>query len=381
MTPPFAGGPGRRYVKDMGRDRQHVGQVQPQQVEAYLQRRGYADAKLISLQPLGGDTQGGVKAYGYGRPLLVTFAAAGRQERLVLRTMSPDPFSHDQRADRAYQMILCRDSFNTIPQHIHALDAGAFDGEGALISAGDGEWFLLTDYVDGELYAGDLGRIAAADQAAALDCQRAGALATFLADLHSRPADRVHYLRHIRDTVGTGEGIFGQSDSYPPEDPVAPPARLQAIERRAIAWRWKLRAFAHRACVTHGDFHPFNLLFRQGSDFSVLDCSRGGMGEAADDVTCLSVNYLFFALRGRGRFDGALRQVWEIFWRTYLAASKDKEVLAMVPIYFTWRALVLASPVWYPQLDVGIREALLSFSERLLDGAPFVPDQVDALLP
>ena len=34
----------------------------------------------------------------------------------------------------------------------------------------------------------------------------------------------------------------------------------------------------------HGDFHPWNLLFREGVEFSVLDRSRGEWGEPADDV-------------------------------------------------------------------------------------------------
>jgi len=44
-------------------------------------------------------------------------------------------------------------------------------------------------------------------------------------------------------------------------------------------------------------FHPWNLLFRTETDFSVLDRSRGEWGEPADDVAALAVNYLFFGLR------------------------------------------------------------------------------------
>jgi hypothetical protein len=135
-----------------------------------------------------------------------------------------------------------------------------------------------------------------------------------------------------------------------------------------------------RARRTHGDFHPFNLLFRHGTDFSVLDCSRGAAGEPADDVTCLSINYLFFALCARGRFDGALRELWHIFWDTYLTASGDAEVLRWVAPFFTWRALVVASPVWYPHIDDGLRRRLLGFAQRLLDDASFTPATVDVLL-
>ena len=45
----------------------------------------------------------------------------------------------------------------------------------------------------------------------------------------------------------------------------------------------------------HGDFHTWNILFREGTDFSVLDRSRGEWGEwgeAVDDVICLALNVL-----------------------------------------------------------------------------------------
>jgi aminoglycoside phosphotransferase (APT) family kinase protein len=364
----------------MGRAVSKTSRVEPEQLEVYLRRAGYPDAHILELVPLGGDTTGGLKAYGYGRPLRVDFETRGERKRLTLRTMSPDPFSHDQRADRAYSMVLSYDTFNVIPKHIEAHDVGAFDEDGALVSIAAGEFFLVTDYVEGKLYAEDLTAVVGEAEPRELDLQRAAALGAYLGDLHRRPTDPQHYRRHIRDTVGTGEGIFGQSDSYPPDDAVAPPARLIAIEQKAIRWRFELRNYARRACITHGDFHPFNLLFRSGTDFSMLDASRGGAGESADDVTCMSINYLFFALNHHGRFTGPLRAMWDAFWNAYLDTSGDHEVFEMVPIYFTWRSLVLASPVWYPGREASVRDRLLTFAERLLDGEAFDPGDVDRLL-
>src|SRR5437867_3783684 len=46
-------------------------------------------------------------------------------------------------------------------------------------------------------------------------------------------------------------------------------------EAAPVSSRWRLRTRAHRLSRTHGDFHPRNLLFREGTDFSGLDRSRG----------------------------------------------------------------------------------------------------------
>src|SRR5690606_17668872 len=144
----------------------------------------------------------------------------------------------------------------------------------------------------------------------------------------------------------------GLCDSYPDGHPVATSQRLERIEKACVEWRWRLRGHGERACRTHGDFHPFNILFRADVDFTALDCSRGAVGEPADDVTCLSINYLFFALAsGRAQFDGPLRTLWDTFWARYLEVTGDHEILQMVAPFFAWRGLVVASPVWYPNVE------------------------------
>lgn len=364
----------------MGREGSADTLVTPQAVEAYLRQHGHADAVVTHLSPLGQRTQEGLKSYGYGRPLRATYKSCGQIRDVVVRTMSPDPFGHDRRADRANVLLLAHDTFKHIPQHIAALDHGAFDAQGQLVSIPPGEFFLLTNYVDGELYAADLHAAQDLAQARPRDLQRAGALALYLAELHRTPATTAQYQRSLRDTVGSGEGIFGMIDGYPPEHRFMQGGRLRELELAAVRWRWQLRDKVHRARRNHGDFHPFNLLFRDGVDFSVLDCSRGAAGDPADDVACLTINYLFFSLTTHGTFSGALRQVWDLFWDTYLRASGDQELLTVVAPYYAWRALVVASPVWYPDLSEPLRDRLLGFVERLLAGAPFHPTQVDKLL-
>lgn len=354
--------------------------IRPAAVQRFLRELGWRDAELIGMQPLGRGTQASLKSYGYGRPLLLTFTAGGHEERLVLRTMGADPFGHERRSDRAAVMISAFDTFGGDPRHVRPVAAGAFDADGELSALPAGEPFVLTTYEDGRLYADDLQRCAELEVASAADLARAAALARHLAWLHEQPAPEGWGRRTARDLVGSGEGIFGLCDSYPDDHPVASLPRLRAIEHAAVDWRWRLRALARLPRQTHGDFHPFNILFRHGVDFTLLDRSRGGAGDPADDVTCLSVNYLFFALAHRPRFDGALRQLWEGFWASYLAQRHDEQLLQVVAPFFTWRLLVVASPVWYPDVADEVRERLLRLSERLLAGWRFSPHDIDEAL-
>ncbi len=360
----------------MGRDTQRVTQAH---LERYLEARGFEGARISAMLPLGAEEQTALKDYGYGRPLRITFEASGVVYNVVLRTMGPDPFGHERRADRIASFLLAYDTFNTIPRHIDAIDVGGFTSDGVLVPMPVGEPYLLTDYVDGRLYADELHSIAGLDRAPEESIARARALARYLVDLHSVRAPAEQYVRSVRDAVGSGEGIFGLCDSYPADHPVATPDRLCAIEHAAVDWRWRLRGQAHRCRRTHGDFHPFNLLFREGTDLSVLDCSRGAAGEPADDLTCLSINYLFFALTARGRFDGACRALWDAFWSTWSAATDDPGALDVVAPFFAWRGLVVASPVWYPRIDDAVRATILRFVEGLLGGARFRPDEIDGV--
>src|SRR5690606_13915468 len=125
----------------------------------------------------------------------------------------------------------------------------------------------------------------------------------------------------IRDLVGSGEGIFGIVDAYGPDVPAAPPERLRAIERGALEWRRRLRERSERLSRTRGDFHPFNVLLDETEDgerLALLDASRGCMGDPADDVTCMAINYVFFAVEHPRAWRGGLGQLWQRFWDVYL---------------------------------------------------------------
>lgn len=351
-------------------------------LERALVRIEHRPVELLSMAPLCKDRGGNeLKQAGYGVPLLLRYRVEGDREerRVVFRTMGPNWFGHDRRSDRAALALLAADTYHLVPDHVRVLDVGALDHYGDLLSLrGAGEFYLVTSYAEGRLYAEDLRRIEEAGAATEEDLARARALAGWLADLHGEPfhGPPELYQRAIRDLLGGGEGIFGICDSYP-EDGVVPFERLAAIEQQCLAWRWKLRSRSGRLRRTHGDFHPYNILFRRGEDFTVLDASRGGVGDPADDLAAMTINYVFGAAMDPRVWKSGLRPLWEAFWSVYLSTSGDHEVLEVIAPFFAWRALVVACPVWYPSLSSECRDRLLSFAERALDCDGFDLECVD----
>jgi aminoglycoside phosphotransferase (APT) family kinase protein len=172
---------------------------------------------------------------------------------------------------------------------------------------------------------------------------------------------------------------MGLTDSYPPDFPLVDAAWLERVEQACVRWRWQLKRHARRLTQIHGDFHPFNVLFDDDTTIWVLDRSRGGWGDPADDVSCMAINYLFFSLQRSGRLAPPFTQLWDVFWQTYMRQTEDQELLAVVAPFFVWRALVLASPHWYNIADT-VRVALFQFIDTILAAPAFDPTLVNTYL-
>lgn len=349
---------------------------------AYLDSLGYLRPRILREVELTGTQERELKGFGYGTPVLLEFDSQGKRFQLVVHTLSPDVFGHDRLSDRAESLLLAHHTFNRLPRHVSSIDVGAFTKDAEMISLGSaGEFFLLTEFAPGRLYASDLERIRDSGQCDETDRSRARELALYLARVHEKKyVDPSVYRRRLRDLVGHGEGIMGLLDSYPSNFASADAAFLKRVEHAAVDWRWRLKSKVHRLSQVHGDFHPFNILLQDGVEFRLLDRSRGEWGEPADDVTALSINYIFFALQSAGRFDGPLRSLFELFWKTYLQQTKDTEVLEAAPPFFAWRGLVVASPLWYPSIAEEVRISLLRFIENVMADPPFDPGAVDRYL-
>jgi hypothetical protein len=343
-------------------------------------RQMFPESRVRSARHLGtGETKAEgetTKGLGYGRPIVVVLALPdGREQRLVFHTASPDDFGHDRRSDRVAEMLLAWDTFSLLPRHVRALDVGVLAADGALVPLGGaGEGYLVTEWAEGTLYAADLRRIAESGEVTDEDVARAERLARLLVAIHKLPGTHEGaYVRAWRDTVGGGEGIAGMVDGYPRDTPGAASERLAAIERACLGARQRHKAKTSRLRRTHGDFHPFNLLFDARGEPVLLDTSRGSEGEPADDVACLAINYLFFGVEHRATWRRGLGTLWQRFFGVYLAESGDRQLLDVIAPFFAWRGLVVASPRWYPNLAASDRSRILGFVERALAAERFDP--------
>ncbi|MBI1847943.1 MAG: phosphotransferase [Candidatus Rokubacteria bacterium] len=344
--------------------------------------------EILAVRPLKGAEPAAddPKGFGYGVPLEVECVVDGAPRAFVIaRTRPAQGFGHDYPADRAWQALYAHVAYNGFPRHVRSADVGFARGGGDLVSAGEAtEFFQLVEKAEGEPYWLDLARLLEAPERP-LDVARAEALARFIAGAHAeKRVEPTLYHRRLRELVGHGECLMGILDSYPHPYPLLPVEVCEELERGAVAWRWRLRGRAGRLARVHGDFHPWNILFREGTDFSVLDRSRGEWGEPADDVAALAINYLFFGLR-----KSALRQdpgvaepllfLFRTFLEVYLRESGDREILDVLPPFFAFRALVIAHPRWYPTLASGTRHALVGFARRMMRATSFDPGDVRAL--
>jgi len=325
---------------------------------------------------------GKLKGFGYGAPYLIEYKSGAKTKSGVLETMRPGGFGHDFPWDRAQSLLFAHSTYNRLPKHVHSIDVGILTKKSELRSVGDfSEFFILTEKVEGQGYYRDLERIRDSGNMTDLDLRRCAALSDYIARVHKvkKKAPDL-YVRAARDLVGHGECIMGLIDSYPKEADFLEKDELKEIEKKCVEWRWKLKNNSRALCRVHGDFHPFNIMFRKGIDFTALDRSRAEWGEAADDVASMSINYLLFSIQRYGKLVSPFDQLYELFMRTYLEATGDDELLEVIQPFYVWRCLVVASPLWYPNLGRDNRRRFFNFIRAVLDTDRFDVNAVNSYL-
>ncbi|MFO8163798.1 MAG: phosphotransferase family protein [Thermodesulfobacteriota bacterium] len=341
-----------------------------EKVENYLKEHFGARARLRNMERLGEGV--------HGAAYVLKFSTPQGEQHLIMKTLFPSRFGHDHYSDRAQVLLLANSNYNDLPKHIKAIDVVG-ESPDRLISVKDArEFYIFMEEAGGEPYFRVLDTILQRGYLNELDKVRAKMLAYFLADIHgnkySGEDGGILYRRRIRDLIGHGECIMGIIDAYAPVDFITENELLE-YAGKCFPWWGKIRDRSERLCSVHGDYHPGNIRL-QGDDFVLLDRSRGSWGEPADDVSCLSVNYIHYAIKDRGTFEGPFAELFRLFLDSYLERTKDSGFFEVVQPFFAFRILVVANPRFYPEDSDVTKRKLINFGRSILEKDRF---QVDGI--
>lgn len=325
----------------------------------------------------------------------------------VIKSLTPEGFGHDYPSDRAAVFLLDLDEFNTLPKHIRAIDVLAEMEEGSIKSIGGGkEYYLLMEKGEGRHYFHDLSEFSRKERLEDSDVNKVKAMTSYLAKIHAVKKDsKTLYWRKLRDTVGHGECLMGVFDIYP--EGTLPYKEMADIIKKSVDWVYKLKPKFSRLSQIHGDFHPGNIWFKakeglrplfknplqikessppfgnhpspkeQEEDFILLDRSRGPWGEPADDVTALTINYIFLSVKHHGTVKGPYLEGLKLFFDDYVIQSGDQEIYSVLLPFYAFRGAVVANPVFYPELTSHQRNMIFRFINNVLDSERFEPERIN----
>ena len=339
-------------------------------VQKYLRRSYGKDTKLLGIEPLGEGI--------HGAAYRVKFSTPHEEQRLIMKALFPSRFGHDHYSDRAQVLLLANANYNNMPKHIKAVDVVG-ESPDRLISVKDAkEFYIFMEEAKGEPYFKDLDAILKRGYLDELDKERAKMLAHFLADIHalrySGQDAKILYRRRIRDLIGHGECVMGIIDAYEHVEFTRNQELIEYAEK-CLPWWGRIRDKSERLRSVHGDYHPGNIRL-QGDDFVLLDRSRGSWGEPADDVSCLSVNYIHYAIKDRGTFAGPFAELFRLFLEAYLEKTNDGGFFEVAQPFFAFRVLVIANPKFYPDDTTETKRKLIDFGFSVLETERFDTENI-----
>lgn len=341
--------------------------INEEAIKSYLKNK-FKDADIF-ISKLGAGV--------HGAGFLIEIQTREGVKQYVIKGLFPEGLGHDYPSDRAQVFLLDLETYNDLPKHAKAIDVLAEMEDGSIKSIGGGkEYYLLMEKVEGRDYFNDLREFSKKEKLDSEDISKIKAMTSYLAEIHSvKKESRALYWRKIRDIIGHGECLMGVFDIYP--DRTLSYEEMSEIEKMCVDWRAKLKPKIHRLCQIHGDFHPGNIWFKDNSDFILLDRSRGPYGDAADDVTALCINYIFFSLMYHGEVKGAYLEGLNLFFEEYIKQTKDNELFEVLAPFFAFRGVVVANPVFYPELSDDARNKIFRFVKSVLSSERFDTSKVN----
>jgi aminoglycoside phosphotransferase (APT) family kinase protein len=339
-------------------------------LKAYLKDK--FNVSQVEIKRLGSGVQ--------GSGFLVELRTRRGTESYVIKSLVSEGFGHDYPSDRAAVFLLDLDEFNTFPAHVKAIDVLAEMADGSVKSVGGGrEYYLLMEQGKGIDYFRDLNKLSQKNRLEKSDIEKIKALTSYLARVHGIKKDsRTLYWRKLRDTIGHGECLMGILDLYPTG--ILSDSQMKDIIKKAIDWNYELKPKFRRLSQIHGDFHPGNIWFENSTDFILLDRSRGPWGEPADDITALTINYIFFSVKYHGMVKGPYLEALNLFYEDYIRLSGDEEINSVVQLFYAFRGVVIANPVFYPDLSHERRLMIFRFINNVLNSDRFDTEKLNEYL-
>ena len=364
-----------------------------QAIEAYLKELFGPSVRLVEFKRLGSGV--------HGTGFLIEIETEKGRRSYVLKDLASEGLGHDYPSDRAAVFLLAHETYGKLPKHVKAVDVIALKENGSMKSIGGGvDYFMLMERGEGENYFNDLAAFSEKNSLDDRDREKIKAMTSYLAEIHTVKKDsKTLYWRKLRDTIGHGECLMGVFDTYP--DGTLSYEEMAEIEKKSIDWKSRLKPKYKRLSQIHGDFHPGNIWFtpplpplgRGGKvgftpnselktdiDFVLLDRSRGPWGDPADDITALTINYIFFSIKHHGSVRGPYLEGLTLFFDRYVTLTGDNEIYDVVAPFFAFRGAVVANPIFYPELTPEQRRLIFSFVNNVLDDERFKLEKVNDYL-
>jgi len=343
--------------------------INKKSIEKYILKLFGTKALNVTIEKLGTGVQ--------GAGFLIDVKTKDGSESFVIKGLFQEGLEHDYPADRAGVFLLDLEEFKNLPKHVKAIDVLAEKKNGIIQSIGGGkEYYLLMEKAEGNHYFNDLKEFTGKERLETPDIEKIQSMSSYLAKIHSvKKKSRALHWRKVRDTIGHGECLMGVFDTYP--DGLLTYEEMAEIEKKCVNWRALLKPKYERLCQVHGDFHPGNIWFQNNRDFVLLDRSRGPWGDAADDVTALTINYIFFSICNYGRLEGAYSEALSLFYDKYISQSGDDELVKVVAPFYAFRGAVVANPVFYPDVSDENRHRIIHFVNAVLDDDTFRIDKIN----